>query len=233
MSAFLFGVTIRRREAGTLTEPITVVIVDDHAVVRHGIRALLEAEEGFKVVGEAGSGGEAVLLVQEVAPDVVLMDLIMPEMNGVEATRLVKQHSPRTQIIVLTSYHDDEHIFPAIRAGALSYLLKGVSLDELTQAVRKAAQGEAVLHARVAARLVNELRGPSQEKALLYDSLSQREREVLRLISDGKPNVQIAEELFISERTVKSHVNNILSKLHVADRTQAAIFVWREGFMDQ
>jgi two-component system, NarL family, response regulator LiaR len=214
-----------------MNEPITVFIVDDHAVVRHGIRALLEAEDGFLVVGEASSGGEAVLLAADLAPDVVLMDLVMPEIDGVEATRLLKQRSPHSQVIVLTSYYEDEQIFPAIRAGALSYLLKGVGLDELTEAVRKAARGEAALHPQVAARLVQELHGASQEMALLFKTLSEREREVLRLIAEGFSNAQIAERLVISERTVKSHVNNILSKLQVADRTQAAIFAWRQGMM--
>ncbi len=214
-----------------MSEPITVLIVDDHAVVRRGIRALLEAEGDFAVVGEVGSGGEAVLLAADLAPDVVLMDLVMPEMNGVEATRLLKHQSPRSQVIVLTSYHEDEHIYPAIRAGALSYLLKSVGLEELTEAIRKAARGEAVLHPHVAARLVQEIRGAAQESALLYTALSEREREVLRLIADGLSNAQIAERLVISERTVKSHVNNILGKLHVVDRTQAAIFAWREGIV--
>jgi NarL family two-component system response regulator LiaR len=216
-----------------MSEPITVLIVDDHAVVRHGIRALLEAEGGFAVVGDVGSGGEAVLLAADLAPDVVLMDLVMPGLDGVEATRLLKQRSPCSQVIVLTSYHEDEHIFPAIRAGALSYLLKGVGLEDLADAVRKAARGEAVLHPHVAARLVQELHGASREHAQLYATLSEREREVLRLIANGLSNAQIAAQLVISERTVKSHVNNILSKLHIVDRTQAAIYAWREGFMDK
>jgi NarL family two-component system response regulator LiaR len=190
---------------------------------------LLEAEGGFQVVGEAGSGGEAALLAADLAPDVILMDLVMPEMDGVTATRLIKQRSPRSQVIVLTSYHEDEHIYPAIRAGALSYLLKSVGLDELVGAVRKAARGEATLHPHVAARLAQELHGASAGTRWLYDTLSEREREVLNLIATGMTNAQIAERLVISERTVKSHVNNILSKLQVADRTQAAIFAWREG----
>ena len=216
-----------------MSEPITVLIVDDHAVVRRGIRALLEAEGDCVVVGEASSGGEAVLLAADLVPDVVLMDLVMPAMDGVEATRLLKQRSPHSQVIVLTSYHEDEHIFPAIRAGALSYLLKGVGLDELTEAIRKAARGEATLHPHVAARLVQELKGASQETSMLYQTLSQREREVLRLIAEGLSNAQIAERLVIAERTVKSHINNILSKLHLADRTQVAIFAWRSGIMDK
>lgn len=215
-----------------MSEPVTVFIVDDHAVVRRGIRALLEAEDDFLVVGEASSGGEAVLLAADLAPDVVLMDLVMPGIDGVEATRLLKQRSPRSQVIVLTSYHEDEQIFPAIRAGALSYLLKGVGLDELTEAVRKAAKGEATLHPHVAARLVQEIHGSSQGTASLYKTLSVREREVLRLIAEGFSNALIAEKLVISERTVKSHVNNVLSKLYVEDRTQAAIFAWRQGIMD-
>ncbi|HLX56711.1 MAG TPA: response regulator transcription factor, partial [Ktedonobacteraceae bacterium] len=203
-----------------MSEAITVMIVDDHAVVRHGMRALLEAEGDFTVVGEMASGAEAVLRVGDLVPEVVLMDLLMPDVDGVEATRLIKQRSPNSQVIILTSYHEDEHIFPAIRAGALSYLLKGASLEELTAAVRKAARGEATLHPHVAARLVQELKSASQETSLLYQTLSQREREVLRLIAEGLSNAQIAERLVIAERTVKSHVNNILSKLHLADRTQ-------------
>jgi NarL family two-component system response regulator LiaR len=215
-----------------MSEPISVLIVDDHAVVRRGIRALLEAEEGFIVLGDVGSGGEAVLLAADLAPDVVLMDLVMPEMDGVKATRLLKQRSPCSQVIVLTSYHEDEHIFPAIRAGALSYLLKSSTLDELIASIRKAAQGEAVLHPHVAARLVQELRATPQELAMLHTLLSEREREVLRLIADGRTNGEIATRLVISEKTVKSHVNNILSKLQVTDRTQAAVYAWREGLME-
>lgn len=216
-----------------MDKPITVLIVDDHAVVRHGIRALLEAEGDFEVVGDVSSGAEAVLFATDLSPDVVLMDLAMPEMNGVEATRLLKQRSPCSQVVVLTSYHDDEYIVPAIRAGALSYLLKGVGLGELTEAVRKAARGQAVLHPHIAAQLVHELQGGSREAALFAQALSGREREVLLLIAQGLTNAQIAERLVISERTVKSHVNNILSKLHVVDRTQAAIYAWREGLIDK
>src|SRR5258706_245669 len=168
-----------------MSDPITILIVDDHAVVRRGVRAFLEAQPDFAVVGEAGSGGEAVLLATDLAPDVVLMDLVMPGMDGVQATRLVKQKSPSSQVIVLTSYHEDEHIFPAIRAGALSYLLKDVSTMELSSAVRKAAHGEAVLHPHVAARLVHELRGTSPARDAATPLLSEREQEVLRLIAEG------------------------------------------------
>lgn len=212
-----------------MTEPITVLLVDDHAVVRQGVRAFLETQPDIAVVGEADSGDAAVGVAAEQAPDVVLMDLVMPGMDGVEATRRLKQVSPRSQVIVLTSYHQDEHIFPAIRAGALSYMLKDVGPQELANAIRKAAVGEAVLHPRVAARVVQELHGATKDAVNPFTDLSERELEVLKLIADGASNEEIAARLVISEKTVKSHVSNILSKLHVADRTQAAVYAWREG----
>ncbi len=211
-------------------EPITVLLVDDHTIVRQGVRGYLETQSDLQVVGEAGSGEEAIRSAAEHAPDVVLMDLLMPGgIDGVEATRRVKRASPRSQVIVLTSYHQDEHIFPAIRAGALSYLLKDVAPAELAEAVRKAARGEAVLHAQVAARVVQELQGAPRDAVNPFTELSERELEVLKLIAAGASNESIAEQLVISEKTVKSHVSNILSKLHVADRTQAAVYAWREG----
>jgi NarL family two-component system response regulator LiaR len=212
-----------------MSEKITVLLVDDHKMVRQGVRAFLQTQSDIEVVGEADSGETAVTLAAEHAPDVVLMDLVMPGMDGVTATRQVKAQSPRTQIIMLTSYHQDEHIFPAIRAGALSYLLKDIEPAALADAVRQAAQGEAVLHPRVAARVVQELHGSRQESVNVFTELSDREMEVLRLIADGANNNSIAEQLVISEKTVKSHVSNILSKLHLADRTQAAVLAWREG----
>ena len=214
-----------------MSEKITVLLVDDHRVVRQGVRAFLQAQADIEVVAEADSGETAVILAAEHAPDVVLMDLVMPGMDGVTATRQVKAQSPRTQIIMLTSYHQDEHIFPAIRAGALSYLLKDIDPAALAEAVRQAAIGEAVLHPRVAARVVQELHGSRQESVNVFTELSEREMEVLRLIADGANNSSIAEQLVISEKTVKSHVSNILSKLHLADRTQAAVLAWREGVM--
>jgi NarL family two-component system response regulator LiaR len=214
-----------------MSDPITILIVDDHAVVRHGACAFLEAQPDFAVVGAVGSGGEAVLLAAEWAPDVVLMDLVMPGLDGVQATRRLKLQSPCSQVIVLTSYHDDEHIFPAIRAGALSYLLKDIALPELAEAIRKAARGEAVLHPQVAARLVLELERAPGHALALDTLLSGREGEVLRLVAEGLSNALIAQRLVISEKTVKSHVRNILSKLHLEDRTQAAVLAWREGLM--
>lgn len=212
-----------------MDKQITVLLVDDHKIVRQGVRAFLQTQPDIEVVAEAENGATAVTLANQYAPDVALMDLIMPDVDGVEATRRVKQISPRTQIIVLTSYHQDEHIFPAIRAGALSYILKDVEPEALATAVRKAAQGEAVLHPRVAARVVQEIHGSRQAAFNPFTELSEREMEVLKLIADGLSNNEIAQKLVISEKTVKSHVSNILSKLHLADRTQAAVYAWREG----
>ena len=214
-----------------MSEKITVLLVDDHKMVRQGVRAFLQTQTDIEVVAEADSGKTAIDLVTEHAPDVVLMDLIMPGMDGVTATRQLKAQSPRTQIIMLTSYHQDEHIFPAIRAGALSYLLKDIEPAALADAVRKAAVGEAMLHPRVAARVVQEVHGSRQENANVFTELSDREMEVLRLIAAGDNNNSIAQQLVISEKTVKSHVSNILGKLHLADRTQAAVYAWREGVM--
>ncbi len=212
-----------------MNSPITVLLVDDHALVRQGVRAFLEAQADFTVVGEAESGTSAVKLAQEHIPDVVLMDLVMPEMDGVEATRLVKDTSPRTQVVILTSYHEDEHIFPALQAGAISYILKDVKMEELAEAVKRAAQGEVTLHPRVAARIIQELHGVRQEEVNPFTELTGREMEVLKLIADGQSNSDIASQLVISEHTVKGHVSNILSKLHLADRTQAAVYAWQKG----
>jgi NarL family two-component system response regulator LiaR len=213
----------------TVNDPITVLLVDDHEIVRRGVRAFLETQEDITVVAEAGGGEEAVRLAVEHAPDVALMDLIMPGMDGVEATRRLTTRSPRTNVVMLTSYHDDEHVFPAIRAGALSYVLKEVGPEELADAVRKAAAGEAVLHPRVAARVVRELHGARREDPNVFRELSDRELEVLKLIAGGLSNAEIAGRLYVSEKTVKSHVSNILGKLHLADRTQAAVYAWRQG----
>jgi len=211
--------------------PISVFIVDDHAVVRQGIRAFLQALPDMEVVGEAENGTQAVELALQTAPDVVLMDLVMPDMDGVEATRRVKSASPRTQVVIFTSYYRDEYIFPAIRAGALSYILKDADPAELAEAIRKAAHGEAMLNPRVAARLVQEIQGVREEDTNPFAELSERELEVLRLIANGASNKEIADQLVISEKTVKSHVSNILSKLHLVDRTQAAAYAWNKGIV--
>lgn len=214
-----------------MTELISVLLVDDHSMVRQGVRAFLVTQADITVVGEAGSGEEAIKLAEQHVPDVVLMDLIMPNMDSVEATRRVKQVSPRSQVVVLTSYHEDEHIFPALKAGALSYILKDVSAEELASAVRKAASGEAVLHPRVAARVIEELQGRRADALNPFTELSERELEVLKLIADGMSNAEMAAKLFLSEKTIKGHVSNILSKLHLVDRTQAAVYAWREGIV--
>lgn len=216
-----------------MQDPITVMIVDDHEMVRHGAAGYLEAQEDIRVVAEADSGEEAVRLVREHIPDVVLMDLVMPGMDGVEATRKVKDISPRTHIIVLTSYHQDEHIFPALQAGAISYLLKDVKAEELVDAIRRAARGEATLHPRIAARVVKEFRVGEPGEYRLFTDLTEREMEVLKLIAKGYTNSKIAEQLVISVGTVKGHVSNILSKLQLADRTQAAVYAWQEGLIQR
>jgi len=212
-------------------EKITVMLVDDHAIVRSGIRAYLEVLPDIQIIAEAESGTQAVKQAEQLAPDVVLMDLKMPEMDGVEATWRVRQVSPRSQIIILTSYHEDSHIFPAIKAGALSYILKTIGPEELANAIRAAARGEATLSPKVASRLIGEWREDRSEGMQDYMQLTEREQEVLGLIAEGLSNAEIADKLVISEKTVKSHVSNILSKLHLADRTQAAVFAWREGII--
>lgn len=212
-----------------MNQTITILIIDDHALVRQGVRAFLDTQPDLQVVGEAESGEAGVRLAAQHVPDVALMDLVMPGMDGVEATRQVKNCSPRTQVVVLTSYHEDEHIFSAIRAGALSYILKDIGPADLADVVRKAAQGEAVLHPRVAARVIQELHGARSIGPNPFVDLSERELEVLRLVADGLSNADIAGRLVLSEKTVKGHVSNILSKLHLSDRTQAAAYAWREG----
>lgn len=214
-----------------MSEQVTVVIADDHEIVRKGIRTTIEVDLHLSVIGEANSGEAAVQLAAELVPDVILLDLVMPGIDGVEATRQIKRVSPHTQVIVLTSYHDDEYIFPALKAGVLSYILKDVSITELIDVIHKAARGESVLHPRVASRVVQELRGARQEVPNLFTELTERELEVLRLIADGFTNAAIAEKLVISEKTVKVHVSNILSKLHMLDRTQAAVFAWQQGLV--
>lgn len=214
-----------------LPRKITILLVDDHEVVRQGLRAYLDAQPDFKVIGEASSGEEAVETAMEHLPDVMLMDLVMSGMGGVEATRRVKDVTPRTQIVVLTSYHQDEFIFPALQAGAISYVLKDVMMDDLADAIRKASRGEAVLHPRVAERLIKEINGGKGVAFNPFTELTNREMEVLRLIARGMSNNDIAEDLFISENTVKGHVSNILSKLQLADRTQAAVYAWEQGLV--
>jgi NarL family two-component system response regulator LiaR len=212
-----------------MSHPITVMIVDDHEIVRKGLLSFLEEQPHISVVGQVADGDAAVRLAEEHAPDVVLMDLVMPGMDGVETTRRIKNISPTTQIIVLTSYHQDEFIFPALKAGAISYLLKDVTTDGLLEAIHRAAVGEATLHPRVAARVVLEFQNRAPNEINPFTELTPREMEVLQLIARGDTNEKIAGKLVISHGTVKRHVSNILSKLHLADRTQAAVYAWQQG----
>ncbi len=211
--------------------PISVMIVDDHEVVRKGIRAFLESTSEFKVVGEASSGQAALQLVKELIPDVVLMDLIMPGKDGIESTREIKRISPRTQVVVLTSFHEDIHIFPALKAGATSYVLKDIKMEDLADTLQSAARGEVTFHPLIAARVLRSIRGEDQSDEFLYDELTDRELEILKLIANAQTNSQISEQLSISEYTVKGYVSNILSKLHLADRTQVAVYAWQKGLV--
>ncbi len=214
-----------------MEDAIRIVLVDDHLMVRMGLKAYFSTLPDIEVVGEAGTGEEAVRLVADLTPDVVLMDIIMPGIDGVEATRQIKKISPHTQVIAVTSYHEDEHIFPAIRAGALSYVLKDIDPDDLAEAVRRANAGEAVINPRVAARLVKELHGQREDAVNVFNELTAREMEVLRQVAAGQSNREIAETLVISEKTVKTHITNILTKLHLSDRTQAAVYAWQSGIV--
>lgn len=211
--------------------PIRVLIADDHGVVREGLRAYLELEPDITVVGEARDGAEAVRQCLELNPDVVLMDLVMPQVDGVEATGQIKQHRPSTHVIILTSFLDDERVVPAIRAGATSYLLKDVAATDLARAIRGARAGQAQLHPEVARRLMQQVTAP--RKADAAAQLTDREREVLLLLAEGRSNKEIARTLVVSERTVKGHVSNILGKLGLQDRTQAALYAVRHGLVPE
>lgn len=213
-----------------MSKDISVALVDDHPMVRQGIRTFLSLEPGIVVVAEADSGEAAVRIASEIHPDVMLLDLMMPGMNGIEATQQIKQVSAQTQVIIITSLHDDELIVPALRAGALSYVLKECTGQELITVIQKAAMGEVMLHPRIAARVVQEVHETGSD---VLSQLSEREREVLLLIAQGYSNAHIAQRLIISERTVKSHVSSILSKLHMTDRTQLAVFAWRRGLLSR
>ena len=208
-----------------MPEPIRVLIVDDHAVVREGLRSFLELQDGLTVVGEAGDGAEAVAAVERLRPDVVLMDLVMPNVDGVEAMRRLRERTPRTRVIVLTSFLDDERLLPAIRAGAAGYLLKNAEPQELARAIRAAHEGAALVDPAVAARLFDALASGHRDDG--YEQLTGREREVLELIGRGYSNKRIARELGTAEKTVKNHVSRVLAKLGVADRTQAALYASR------
>jgi len=206
---------------------ISVLIADDHAVVRQGLRTFLELQDDIEVVADVSDGEAALAAAAEHDPDVVLMDLVMPEVDGVEAIRRLRERQPHTRVLVLTSFLDDDKLFPAVRAGAAGYLLKDVDPPELVRAIRAASEGEALLHPAVAARLMEEFSAGARPSA--EDSLTGREREVLELIARGLPNKLIARELEIAEKTVKTHVSSILGKLGLTDRTQAALYAVHSG----
>jgi NarL family two-component system response regulator LiaR len=220
--------------------PITVYLVDDHDVVRKGLRFYLSAHPEISIVGEAGDAESAVAGVAEHVPDVVLMDLLLPlspgtdptDEGGIQATRQVRQVSPRTQVVVLTSFSQDELVFSAIKAGALSYLLKDADAETVLHAIYAASRGEASLHPRIAQRLMTEVTAPTRAQDHAA-ALTAREMEVLQLIAQGQPNAEIADQLVITERTVKAHVSNLLGKLHLSDRTQAAVYAWRKGLIQE
>jgi NarL family two-component system response regulator LiaR len=206
-----------------------VLVVDDHAVVREGLRAFLELQEGIEVAGEAADGDQAVAEATRLRPDVILMDLVMPQVDGVAAMRALRERLPDARVIVLTSFLDDDKLFPALRSGAAGYLLKNAEPKELARAVRAAHAGEALLDPAVAARVVESLTADGEDP---LERLTPREREVLVLIGRGFPNKLIARELEVSEKTVKTHVGHVLAKLGVTDRTQAAVFAVRAGLVE-
>jgi NarL family two-component system response regulator LiaR len=211
-----------------MAQPIRVLIVDDHAIVRKGISALLSTEPDIEVLGEAMNGAEGVEKAEALKPDVVLMDMVMPKMDGIEATRRITSMAGGPRVLVLTSFAADDKVFPAIKAGALGYLLKDSGPNELVRAIRQVSRGEPSLEPAIASKVLFELAHPPKAEPTT-DPLTEREMEVLRLIAQGFANKQIAEHLVITEMTVRAHVSNILSKLHLASRTQAALFALRAG----
>lgn len=209
---------------------IQVLIADDHAVVRQGVRTLISTEPGMTVVGEAADGVEAVRLARELSPDVILLDLVMPRLGGLDALQQILDHDPEARVLVLTSFAQDDQLFPTIQAGALGYLLKDASPDELLNAIRQVSQGQVALAPSVARRVMEQLRkSPAREP--LPEPLTDREIQVLRLVAQGLSNQQIAQALVLSPATVRTHVGNILGKLGLNNRTQAALYALREGLI--
>ena len=213
-----------------MSQAIRVMIVDDHTIVRKGIRALLAEIAGIEVVGEAGNGQEAVAQAEKLHPDVILMDLAMPKMDGIEATRQIKASQSESRILVMTSFAADDKVFPAIKAGALGYLLKESAPEDLVQAIHQIHRGESSLHPTIARKVLQEITH-SSDRPPTPDPLTEREAEVLRLVAQGLSNQDIAKKLNISDPTVRTHVSNIMGKLHLATRIQAALYALREGLV--
>ena len=207
---------------------IRVMLIDDHEMVRLGLKSYLNLQPDVEVVAEAGDGEEGLTKALEVKPDVVVMDLVMPEMNGVEATLALLKEWPQAQIVILTSYLDNEKIYPVLEAGARGYMLKTSSADEILSAIRKVARGEYAIETEVEKKVEHHKRYPD-----LHEDLTAREREILTLLAKGYDNQRIADESFISLKTVKTHVSNILSKLEVSDRTQAVVYAFQHGLVAQ
>jgi len=221
-----------------MSQAIRVLLVDDHAIVRDGIRSLLQTQPDIEVTGEAGNGRDAMSMAHDLRPDVILMDLVMPRMDGIEAIRQIVADRPESRILVLTSFSAEDQVFPAIKAGAMGYLLKDCDSEELVRAIHQVYGGESSLHPKIARMLLSEMaatRSPEGQPSAAragrpaVDPLTERELEVLRLVARGSSNRQIADDLVLSEGTVRTHVSNILSKLHLASRTQATLFALREG----
>ena len=213
-----------------MSEHIRVFLADDHAVVRKGLEALIESQSDMELIGTAVDGVEAVEMVDDLSPDVILLDIQMPRKNGVEAILDIKKAHPEARILVLTSFSEDETVFAAIKAGALGYLLKDSSPAELIHAIRNVHRGRSALHPDIALKLIQELKKPPANKPLTEEPLTEREVEVLQLVARGLSNQEIADKLVLGERTVRTHISNILNKLHLANRTQVALYALREGF---
>jgi NarL family two-component system response regulator LiaR len=212
-------------------KPIRVLIADDHPLVRDGLNALISTDPGLELVGEAADGHEAVTLACELHPDVILMDLVMPQMDGLEAIQAIMKTDPHARILVLTSFAEDDKVFPAIKAGALGYLLKDSSHEQLLQSIYEVQRGEPSLHPSIALKLIREINQPSNLPPASHP-LTERELTVLKLVAQGLTNQEIAEQLVVSALTVRTHVRNILTKLHVANRTQAALYALRQGLAE-